>query len=167
MLHGNNVTEPHGPPPHEFKVAVLNELNWFVDALLKATHTAHHRVYKEGAKPAKLRFEVGGHDCLATDEDLEQLEPTISTDSGDFDDQHSSSVSGIRKAEVIAMAAKVFGFQPDAQVWSEWAMRVLDVALTVLSQTMLHCRSGPRSRAYLDHQRLPVLLASSNAGRGH
>ncbi|KAL1413559.1 hypothetical protein Q8F55_001333 [Vanrija albida] len=116
------------PPPHansfQFLVAVLNEQAWFATAVEAAVKAAHRRHYKPDAKPAKMTIDIGGYDCLATDEDAERHDDTVGDASSaeiDPDDDEDATrprmVIEARKAEKAAMAAKVFGLREDEGIW--------------------------------------------------
>lgn len=105
----------------EFLVAVLNEQAWFAAALKEAVAEGHKRHYKEGATPAKMVLDVGGYDCLATDDDLEKV--SSDNDSSEHLDEDEEDrgkpliVTETRKAEKAAMAARIFGLREDEGIW--------------------------------------------------
>lgn len=116
------------PPPNsnefQFLVAVLNEQAWFATAIEAAVKAAHRRHYKPDAKPARMTIDIGGYDCLATDEDVERHDDTVGDASSaeldaeeDEDAGKPRMVIEARKAEKAAMAAKVFGLREDEGIW--------------------------------------------------
>ena len=108
----------------EFKIVTLSEVNWFIKDVVKAVEVAHKREYKPDVVRPRMVINVGGHDCLATDEDLDKMEPEplshVDTNSSiDMENLPTQSVDNVRKTEVIAMAAKMFGFDPHTHIYSE------------------------------------------------
>jgi sterol 3beta-glucosyltransferase len=123
------------PNLFNFLVAVLNEQSWFVEALTGAVEDAHKRTYKEGITPAKMVLDVGGHDCLKSDDD-DGSDASILTKAYDDDDEGKPyAVVEARKAEKAHMAARMFGLREDEGVWrechQELSYRVLMLTLTV------------------------------------
>ncbi|KAK8854734.1 hypothetical protein IAR55_003473 [Kwoniella newhampshirensis] len=104
----------------DFNVAVLNEQAWFAKALESAVAASHLRHYKAGVKKPRMVLEVGGHDCLATDEELESkgAGSTDSEEGEDDEDGPGGLLRETRKAEKAALAAKVFGLKEDEGVWT-------------------------------------------------
>ena len=107
-----------------FNVAVLNEKAWFAEALQAAVETSAGRRYKTGVTRPSMVLNVGGHDCLATDEELEssggEVSQVSTRSSEDLDEEKEDKfVSETRKAEKAAMAAKVFGLKEEEPIWRE------------------------------------------------
>ncbi|WRT68465.1 uncharacterized protein IL334_005441 [Kwoniella shivajii] len=109
----------------DFNIAVLNEQVWFTRALEVAVKAAADRKYKPDIDIPPIIFQIAGHDCVATDEEIEKrtdLSRTSSTESEDSiiddDDDHDTFLHETRKAERASMAAKVFGLQEHEGVWT-------------------------------------------------
>jgi sterol 3beta-glucosyltransferase len=109
---------------YEFNVAVLNEQAWFAEALQSAVGAAHERNFKQAVTRPKMKLEIAGFDCLATDEDVEQQHQRNSASSDDAEDRGHSLTKDMRKAEKGAMAAKVFGLKEDEPVYRKWAFQL-------------------------------------------
>ncbi|RXK41091.1 hypothetical protein M231_01494 [Tremella mesenterica] len=116
--------ETNADPRHEyhFNVALLNEQAWFAEALSAAVKASHGRRYKAGVRPPDMILTVGGHDCLAGDDELEALGlefPRQSSSSleDDIDEDGQGIGSQTRKAEKAEQAAKLFGLKPEEGIW--------------------------------------------------
>lgn len=115
---------------YKFSIAVLNDQKWFIQAIEAAVAAAHERRYKPDVKQRlKMYMTVAGYDCLATDDDDQQLpEPDedILTDTTpastpgvvDEDGDGAKELShAMRKAEKGQSAAKVFGLAESDGIW--------------------------------------------------
>nr|XP_031864085.1 uncharacterized protein CI109_000729 [Kwoniella shandongensis]KAA5531157.1 hypothetical protein CI109_000729 [Kwoniella shandongensis] len=103
----------------DFNIAVLKDQAWFAQAFESAVDASHQRKYKHDAKRPRMVLQVAGHDCLATDEDLES-DRSGSYDSEEGDDEedgHNGLLRETRKAEKAALSAKVFGLKEEEGVW--------------------------------------------------
>ncbi|WVQ77692.1 hypothetical protein IAR50_007382 [Cryptococcus sp. DSM 104548] len=101
-------------------IGVLNQQAWFAQAIKSAIHASAERKCKPDMKQPKLVWEVGGHDCLATDEELDaERARNGSTDSeeAEEDDDNGGLVQETRKREKALMAAKVFGLREEEGIW--------------------------------------------------
>lgn len=105
-------------------VSVLNDQAWFVDMLGEAVDAAHERRYKPDVAPAKFTLDVGGYDCMAMDDEMEEHRDSIAQSSEasslhDEDDEAGKPIAVIeaRKREKAAMAARVFGLREDEGIW--------------------------------------------------
>ena len=109
-----------------FNVAVLNQQAWFAQALEAAVIAARERQYRAGVTRPKMRLEVAGYDCLATDEDIE-TDVSASSNASE-EEEGMTAARKMHKAEKAAMAAKLFGLREDLGIWSEFtAIRVADI----------------------------------------
>ncbi|ORY35482.1 hypothetical protein BCR39DRAFT_461494 [Naematelia encephala] len=109
----------------DFNVAVLNEQVWFAEALEAAVKASAHRKYKDGAKRPKMVLDIGGYDCLTSDDEVENpitgLRRTSTQDSSDLEDDDEagkpSSSGQSRKEQRIAKVARLFGLKEDEGIW--------------------------------------------------
>ncbi|WVQ82114.1 hypothetical protein IAT38_004242 [Cryptococcus sp. DSM 104549] len=118
----NNEIPPITNETFTFNIAVLNEQAWFAEAVQAAVGASAERKYKAGVPKAKMVLEVGGHDCLATDEELERKssEGAASTESEDGDDDEDGQAGllhATRKEQKAALAAKTFALREDEGIW--------------------------------------------------
>nr|ODN91658.1 hypothetical protein L204_05646 [Cryptococcus depauperatus CBS 7855] len=101
-----------------FNLAVLNERAWFAEAVQSAVAASRERQYKPGVTKPKFVMEIGGNDCLATDQDLDPGKSKSSYSAeADDDDSDNQLVQETRKKAKAALAAKVFGLREDEEVW--------------------------------------------------
>lgn len=100
-------------------VALMNDQRWFADSLREAVTKAHTRRYKEGATHMKMQLDVGGYDCLATDDDLEADDASIPSVDEEEDEEVGKPrfVVEARKAQKTALAARVFGLRESEGIW--------------------------------------------------
>lgn len=123
---------------YQFLVAILNDQEWFVDALKAALPRAHERHYVRGALPEQMAIDVGGCDCMShptpahDDEDEDAASSSEEeSDSGDEDtdphrraerkrerklDRKTEPVSS-HKARIARAAAKTFGIRERDGIW--------------------------------------------------
>ncbi|WVO14361.1 hypothetical protein L204_101994 [Cryptococcus depauperatus] len=102
-----------------FNLAVLNERAWFAEAVQSAVAASRERQYKPGVTKPKFVMEIGGNDCLATDQDLDPGKSKSSYSAeADDDDSDNQLVQETRKKAKAALAAKVFGLREDEEVWN-------------------------------------------------
>ncbi|ODN87445.1 hypothetical protein L198_07072 [Cryptococcus wingfieldii CBS 7118] len=103
-----------------FNIGVLNEQAWFAQAIRSAVHASQGRKCKPAMKRPKLVWEVGGHDCLATDEELDAEKAqsgSMDSEEAEEDDDDGGLVQETRKKEKALMAAKVFGLKEEEGIW--------------------------------------------------
>lgn len=127
--------DPDAPPEVEaeysFNIAVHTDQNWFVHSFEQAVDVAKQRRYKAGVKRPKMVFNVAGHNCLITDEELDhpiERHVSITSDEDEVEqdesppsevDRTQKTIKATRKAEKTSMAAKVFGLDEADGIWRE------------------------------------------------
>ena len=133
----------------EFKLALLNEQAWFVNELQKAIENVANLEYRAEATPPRMIMEVGGHDCLETDDESEREAgvdtlgmSTATSDSGAMVER-SMTNDDVHKAEVAAMAAKSFGLEDLHDIYGT-------------SQASADDTNSPVKRCYLLHGLVPL-----------
>ena len=109
----------------DFNVAVLNEQAWFAEALQAAVGAAGERKYRPDVVRPKMRLDVAGFDCLATDEDIEESQSGMRRrDSEASTESHIGAPDGVsnglRKREKASMAAKMFGLNEEEGIWRKY-----------------------------------------------
>lgn len=103
------------------RIGLLNEQEWFAKAFHAALAATRGRQYKKDAVRPKFVVMVGNHDCLAADDETEEPSRGSSLDSemSQIDPEDVNPGLSHAKAEKAAMAAKVFGIDPDEPIWRE------------------------------------------------
>lgn len=170
---------------YSFNIAVQNEQDWFVHSLENAVEEAKKRRYKAGAKRPKMIFNVGGFNCLMTDEELDneahpgvERQMSMTSEEDEAEDAEDSrepnptakTVKATRKAEKTTMAAKLFGLDEAEGIWRKYrnASNSVNLLADQTSQAMFrHSRCLTLSGTSDCLAEVPVLLASSYIWSGY
>lgn len=122
---------------YQFLIAILNDQQWFVDALREALPHAQARRYVRGAMPEQMAIDVGGYDCMSHPDtghdDENEDDPSSSSDSSESDDDpdpqrraekkrerkldKKTEPASNHKARKARAAAKTFGLRERDGIW--------------------------------------------------
>lgn len=103
------------------RIGLLNQHDWFAKAFNAALHASHGRRYKDPQHKPQVIIKVGDHDCLKADDEHDEHEhsrdSSLDSENSQHDPEDTHHGYSAAKAEKAAMAAKVFGIDPEDEIW--------------------------------------------------